>query len=493
MTTSPLSLSASRTTSTARSVAGSTRWTVRYARRLIAVDAVAVATAVTTAHLLWLQGAATTTVPGAAGHLELTYGQTSLLLGIAWFAALALVDSRDERELSAGATEYRRVANASLITFTVALIGAFFLGLDLSRAWTLTVFPLGLALLLGGRWGARQWLVARRANGGYSNRVVLIGSSASVAATARDLARQPSHGYRVVGVALTDGPASGRFVGLPIVGDVDGVPGVLEGLQADTVMATSSDHLPADRIRDLAWQLEPRRHQLVVAPSLTDVGGSRIHLRPAAGLPLIHVETPHYTGAKRYLKRGFDIAASGLALLILAPVFAAIAVLIARDSAGGVFYSQERVGRDGETFRILKFRSMTSDADARRAELTAGMAKGLFKMADDPRVTPIGKVLRRFSLDELPQLINVLRGDMSLVGPRPALPSEVSEYDRRELRRLAVTPGLSGLWQVSGRSNLDWADGIRLDLYYVENWSLTQDLVILWRTAKAVLTSDGAY
>jgi exopolysaccharide biosynthesis polyprenyl glycosylphosphotransferase len=492
VTTSPLSLTASPTTSTARPAAASTRWPLRYARRLLAVDLVAVATAVTAAHLLWL-GDPATRVPSDRGLLSLTYGQTSLLLGLAWFVALAVVDSRDEREVGAGATEYRRVASASLITFTVALVAAFFLDLDLSRIWTSTVFPLGLALLLGGRWAARQWLVARRVKGAYSHRVVLIGSSASVAATARDLAREPGHGYRVVGVALTDGPTAGRFAGLPIVGDVDGVPSVLEDLQADTVIATSSDHLPADRIRDLAWQLEPRRHQLVVAPSLTDVGGSRIHLRPAAGLPLIHVETPHYTGAKRYLKRGFDVAASGLALVILAPVFAAIAALIAKDSAGGVFYSQERVGRDGETFRILKFRSMFADADARRAELTAGMSKGLFKMADDPRITPIGKVLRRFSLDELPQLINVLRGEMSLVGPRPALPSEVSEYDRRELRRLAVTPGLSGLWQVSGRSNLDWADGIRLDLYYVENWSLTQDLVILWRTAKAVLTSDGAY
>jgi lipopolysaccharide/colanic/teichoic acid biosynthesis glycosyltransferase len=187
------------------------------------------------------------------------------------------------------------------------------------------------------------------------------------------------------------------------------------------------------------------------------------------------------------------VVVSALALAVLAPVFAVIAVLVHRDSPGGVFYRQERIGKNGEPFSILKFRSMSSDADARRAELTAGMDKGLFKLVDDPRITRVGKVLRRYSLDELPQLVNVLRGEMSLVGPRPALPSEVSEYDRRELRRLAVTPGLSGLWQVSGRSNLDWADGIRLDLYYVENWSMTQDLVILWRTARAVLTSDGAY
>ena len=212
-----------------------------------------------------------------------------------------------------------------------------------------------------------------------------------------------------------------------------------------------------------------------------------------AGLPFIAVETPLRAAAGQAVKRGFDVLASFLALVVLAPVLAVIAVLIAQDSAGGVFYRQQRVGLNGELFSILKFRSMSVDADLRRADLTSGLGKGLFKMVDDPRITTIGRVLRRYSLDELPQLVNVLRGDMSLVGPRPALPSEVAEYDRRELRRLTVTPGLSGLWQVSGRSDLAWDDGIRLDLHYVDNWSVTLDLQILWRTAKAVVSSSGAY
>ena len=352
--------------------------------------------------------------------------------------------------------------------------------------------PVGTALLIAGRWAWRRRLMSRRAAGLDSHRVVLLGSTETVVRTALDLGRQPGHGYRVVGVALTDGPSEGTIADLRIVGGIDDVPAALRSLDADTLMATSSDHLPAERIRDLAWHLDPRQH-LVVAPSISDVGGSRIHLRPVAGLPLIHVETPHQAGLGRVTKRLFDVAASATALVLLAPVLAAIAVLVHRDSAGGVIYRQERIGRDGEPFSILKFRSMSADADARRAELTADTGKGLFKMADDPRITRVGRVLRRYSLDELPQLVNVLRGDMSLVGPRPALPSEVSEYDRRELRRLAVTPGLSGLWQVSGRSDLDWADGIRLDLYYVENWSMTQDLQILWRTARAVVSSSGAY
>ena len=193
------------------------------------------------------------------------------------------------------------------------------------------------------------------------------------------------------------------------------------------------------------------------------------------------------------VKRGFDVVAAALALLVLAPVLAVIAILIARDSAGGVLYRQQRVGRDGEPFAILKFRSMSADADARRADLAAGGGKGLFKMVDDPRVTRVGRVLRRYSLDELPQLVNVLRGEMSLVGPRPALPTEVAEYEAHERRRLAATPGLSGLWQVSGRSDLGWDEGIRLDLFYVEHRTIALDVRILCRTAKAVMTSAGAY
>ena len=212
-----------------------------------------------------------------------------------------------------------------------------------------------------------------------------------------------------------------------------------------------------------------------------------------AGLPLIDIESAQSAQLGLAVKRSFDVLASLVALVLLAPVLAVIALLIASDSAGGVLYRQQRVGRNGEQFSILKFRSMSADADVRRADLTAGHGKGLFKMVDDPRITRIGGVLRRYSLDELPQLVNVLRGDMSLVGPRPALPIEVAEYDQRELRRLAVTPGLSGLWQVSGRSDLAWDDGIRLDLHYVDNWSMTLDLHILWRTGKAVVRSSGAY
>jgi exopolysaccharide biosynthesis polyprenyl glycosylphosphotransferase len=486
MTASPITVPATAT----RRVAAR-RWSQRLALQLAVTDFAIVLVTVLVGHIVLFGTAerATSRVEYAA---SLPYPVVSLALGALWLLALAVVDSRDEDEIGAGTTEYRRVIRASVATLVITIVVGFFLGVDLSRIWAGAVVPIGTGLLLAGRWTWRHRLMARRAAGLDSHRVVLLGSTQTVIRTALDLARQPGHGYRVVGVALTDGPTDGTIADLRIVGDIDDVPDALRALEADTVIATSSDHLGADRINDLAWHLDPKHH-LVVVPSLTDVGGSRIHLRPVAGLPLIHVETPHQAGIGRTMKRLFDIVASSLGLLVLAPVLAVIAALVARDSAGGVIYRQERIGRDGEPFSILKFRSMSADADVRRADLVADHGKGLFKMADDPRITRIGKVLRRYSLDELPQLVNVLRGDMSLVGPRPALPSEVSEYDRRELRRLAVTPGLSGLWQVSGRSDLEWADGIRLDLYYVENWSMTQDLQILWRTAKAVVNSSGAY
>ena len=486
MTASPITLPA-----TATQAATARRWSQRLAMQLAATDTLIVTATVLVGHLA-LFGGAERVSTHAEYAASLPYPMISIGLGVLWLASLAVVDSRDEDEIGTGTTEYRRVIRAGVATLVIAIVLGFFLGVDLSRVWAGAVVPAGTAFLLAGRWMWRRHLMTRRAAGLDSHRVVLLGSTETVIRTALDLARQPGHGYRVVGVALTDGPTEGTIADLRIVGDVDDVPNAMRALEADTVIATSSDHLPAERIRDLAWHLDPRHH-LVVAPSITDVGGSRIHLRPVAGLPLIHVETPHQAGIGRTMKRLFDITASAAALVVLAPVLAVIAVLVSRDSAGGVLYRQERVGRDGETFSILKFRSMSADADVRRAELTAGHGKGLFKMADDPRITRVGKVLRRYSLDELPQLVNVLRGDMSLVGPRPALPSEVSEYDRRELRRLAVTPGLSGLWQVSGRSDLEWADGIRLDLYYVENWSMTQDLQILWRTAKAVVSPSGAY
>ncbi|MCU1438061.1 MAG: putative initial glycosyl transferase [Naasia sp.] len=473
-------------------------WVRRYAARVGVGDLITVSAAVGGAHLATTDGA--NTPLASTGLLQgtvVTPLHVALTVAVLWLLALQILDTRGGRILGSGSLEYKRVMHASLLTFGFSVAGAFFLDIEVSAAFLAAMFLLGGGGLLVSRWLWRRWLIAQRSRGGYSSHVVLIGSERSVRQTALDLDRNRAYGYRVVGVGLTDGPDEGVLAGtgLPIIGAIDDVPMLLDAYGADTVIATNSDHLPPERVREISWNLHPQRHQLVLAPSITDVAGSRVHLRPVAGLPLLHVETPQYEGPQKAAKRIFDFTVSALILATLFPLFAIIAALIKKADGGPVFYSQERVGRDGEPFRILKFRSMYADADARRAELVAASAEGrrLFKMADDPRVTPVGRVLRRHSLDELPQLINVLRGDMSLVGPRPALPEEVSDYNSKERRRLAVTPGMSGLWQVSGRSNLGWDDGIRLDLYYADNWSMMGDLVILWRTARTVLRPDGAY
>jgi exopolysaccharide biosynthesis polyprenyl glycosylphosphotransferase len=324
----------------------------------------------------------------------------------------------------------------------------------------------------------------------------------------RQIHQKSGAAYNVVGAALDTGrrkgakkdaelqrhlAAPGREV--PIVSDLAGAAAAAARLGADTVIVAGRALSGADFVKKLAWELEGTATELVLASPLTDVAGPRIHFRPVEGLPLIHVEIPQFEGGKHVLKRAFDFFASALALFVLSPLFVAIALAVKLDDNGPVIFTQERVGRNGERFTMFKFRSMVLDAEARLAELQAeNEGQGpLFKLKHDPRVTRVGHFLRKFSLDELPQLVNVFLGDMSLVGPRPPLPSEVEGYENHVRRRLYIKPGLTGMWQVNGRSDLSWEESVRLDLYYVENWSLTGDLVIMWRTVKVMAHPVGAY
>jgi exopolysaccharide biosynthesis polyprenyl glycosylphosphotransferase len=388
--------------------------------------------------------------------------------------------------------------DATVRLFGVVAIVAFLFQLDLARGYIILAFPTGLFALLASRWMCRQWLIAQRLRGRFSSRVLLVGSRVSVTAIARDLARAPGAGYLVVGACIP-GDAIGEYLNghIPVSSNLDELQTAMGATRADTVVVTSSDSLPPERIRELSWSLEPGRQHLVLAPSLTDVGGPRIHMRPVAGLPLIHVETPRYEGMKRFSKRAFDLVSSVALIVVLAPVLLAVALSVKTSTAGPVLFRQERVGLDGKHFTMLKFRTMVVDAETRLdGLLSVKRAEGnsvMFKMKNDPRVTPVGKFLRRFSMDELPQLFNVFLGSMSVVGPRPPLDSEVAIYENHVHRRFLVKPGITGLWQVSGRSNLSWEDTVRLDLYYVENWSITGDILILWRTLRAVLGRDGAY
>ena len=282
---------------------------------------------------------------------------------------------------------------------------------------------------------------------------------------------------------------------IPVLGNEHDVAQALDVVGADTVAVTATEHLGLDGMRKLAWDLESQHVDLVVSPGILDVAGPRLSMRPVAGLPLIHVERPRYHGAQKFAKTSFDLLFATTVLLLISPVLLAAALAVKLTSAGPIIYKAERMGLDGEPFPMLKFRSMVQDADRQISALMKDNqgSGALFKIRDDPRVTPVGRFLRRYSIDELPQFFNVLRREMSVVGPRPPLRREVETYDGTVSRRLLVKPGITGLWQVSGRSDLSWEDTVRLDLSYVDNWSMMGDILIIAKTLKAVVGSDGAY
>ncbi|WP_448003668.1 sugar transferase [Agromyces bauzanensis] len=473
-------------------------WQRAYAWRLLVTDLIVIVVSVYLSQFIRFgTSGAKLRIPGEQGGVvELSYVMVSALLSLGWFLALSLFATRDRTVIGAGSTEYRRITDATIRVFAVLAIIAFLLQSEVGRGYLLVALPLGFTLLLVSRWMWRKWLLRRRAAGAYCHRAILMGERQKSVHVAEQMLRDGASGITIVG-AITEGGAGEPDImpGIPVLGDPRNVTRVLEDARADTVVFTGADTIDPRAMRQLGWELEASSTTLIVAPALTDVAGPRIHARPVAGLPLIQVDYPVFTGRKYALKRAFDIVVSLLALVVLSPVFVVIAVLVRRDSHGPALFMQERVGLNGERFRMLKFRSMVVDAETQLPSLLdRSDGNGvLFKLKSDPRVTRVGAVLRRHSLDELPQLVNVLLGEMSLVGPRPPLAAEVERYDEWMRRRLLVRPGITGLWQTQGRSDLSWEDSVRLDLYYVENWSLTGDIIILYRTARSVARAQGAY
>ncbi len=419
------------------------------------------------------------------------------MIALCWFGFLAYTKSRDIKVLGAGSAEYQRVFGATWRMFAALAIVAFVAREYGARGYIAVAAPLGLATLLLGRYGWRQWLHRRRDEGLCVSTVLAIGHRSHVEDLVSDLNNRRDSGYRVVGACvpvaeLTDGP---DVQGVPVLGDVFGAADIAGAIGVDTVAVTGSGALTKDVVRRLGWELEPSGVDLMLTAALADVAGPRITITPAENAALVHVEAPRFTGGRYWLKALTDWFGAFVLTLLLSPVLVVVAIAVKATSRGKVFFSQQRVGRNGTLFPMYKFRSMREGAE-KEVDALADLneaAGPLFKIRDDPRVTRVGRVLRRYSIDELPQLLNVLRGDMSLVGPRPPLPGEVSAYENDVRRRLLVKPGMTGLWQTSGRSDLSWEQSVRLDVYYVENWTLFGDLVILARTAKAVLRSDGAF
>lgn len=427
------------------------------------------------------------------------YWVISAIIAGMWLLALTVTQSRALPVLGVGNDEYRRVINSTLGTFGAVAIAAMLLKYDVARGYLAIALPVGLVLLLATRHFWRRWLVRQRARGRFTHRALIVGSVSDVEFVAAKIFKSPQTGYRLHGAAVR--PSKDAVVTidsghtLPIVATPDCVTDAVREHGYDTVIIAGTAHHGHRFLKELSWALEGTNTSLVVASKLVDVAGPRIHWKPVEGLPLMSVEMPQYDGTKFIWKRASDVLAAGFGLLILSPVMLAVALAIKLDDRGPVFFKQERVGIQGSRFGMMKFRSMVVDAEAKLKELAeSNEGNGtLFKMKKDPRVTRVGGFIRKYSLDELPQLWNVLIGDMSLVGPRPPLAREVAEYEQHTHRRLLVRPGITGLWQVSGRSDLSWEESVRLDLYYVENWSLAGDLTIIARTVKAVVAKDGAY
>ncbi|UFN46575.1 sugar transferase [Nocardioides okcheonensis] len=450
---------------------------------------------ISVATLLALRFRLTLSIFNAAGDVLTNTALASVFFVATWLVMLAFFGAYERDVFGAGTEEFKLVVNASFFTAALVATTAFLMQYPLSRGFFVLLFPIGVLLLLLGRLASRRIIQRLRATGHFTEKVVLVGSPIYIAEIHKVLTRESWLGYEVIG-CLVPGVHAGTETtvsGVPVLGLIEDVRAVVDEVSPDIVFFTAGAVKSSTQLRRLAWELEDNAHvQIIVAPNVTDVSSERIRIRPVAGLPLMHLGRSRSQLASNDAKRAFDVVGALLVLAVVWPVLLALMVWIRRTDGGPALFRQTRVGREGREFTCLKLRSMSIDAEQRLAEVEA-RDHVLFKSTEDPRVTRPGRFIRRFSLDELPQLVNVLRGDMSLVGPRPPLPSEVEQYEDDMLRRLNVLPGMTGLWQVSGRSDLSWEDTVRLDLYYVDNWSMVQDLLILARTVTAVLASRGAY
>jgi exopolysaccharide biosynthesis polyprenyl glycosylphosphotransferase len=458
-----------------RMLGGTTTWPRAYRRQVAVADfAVAVTAAAVAIGLRF------------GAHPSAKYLVLSLLLPALWLAALGVVGGYEMRFLGTGSDEFRRVLNAGVSLTAAFAIISYAVNDELSRVYLVISMPVIVLLDLLARYALRKRLHQLRTVGLCMSTVVVVGHESAVAELIRELRREPYHGLEVVAACLAGNASITAIEGVPVVGDLDDAAEVVLRSGAATVAVLPSPEMDGVKLRGLAWELEKTGTDLYVAPALLDVSGPRTTIRATAGLTLLHVDHPQLSGPRQVLKDLFDRSAAALALIALA---------IKISDPGRALFTQTRVGKDGQVFKIYKFRTMVVDAEKRLAELREKNEHDgvLFKMRADPRITRVGARLRKWSLDELPQLFNVLLGEMSLVGPRPALPDETARYADHVRRRLVVKPGLTGLWQVSGRSDLSWDESVRLDLRYVENWSLALDLQILWKTVAVLLRGSGAY
>jgi len=469
----------------------------RLVRLVFATDALALAVAIGVAHITRY---AILPVRGSVATHPRLVG-VSLALFVIWMIALSISRTRSPKILDSGAYQYQAVARASFNVFACIAIVALVLRANPSRLFICIAGTLGVCLLFLSRYIWHAWVLRRRAHGSFLANALVIGGVRSAQDIMRKFVTDPVHGLRVVGVWVPDRVAGRNElihageVDVPVIGTETGLSEALAVDTIDTVVVTDTEHLGHDGMRELAWALEGHDVDLLVAPNVIDVAGPRVHLEAHGNMPLIYLSGPAYSRSRTIGRAVFDRCFALLVLVGASPILLLAGLAIRLTSKGPIFYRSERIGAHGVPFEMFKFRTMVHDADQVREELVKHNigAGPLFKLRDDPRVTPVGRLLRRFSLDEVPQFYNVLRGDMSVVGPRPPLRCEVDTYDETVMRRLLIKQGITGLWQVSGRSDLSWEDSVRLDLDYVENWSMLRDLQIIMQTLRAVLSRNGAY
>ncbi len=427
--------------------------------------------------------------------LRVGYDTLAVLSVPVWLLSLAAAGAYRPRQTLDDDADYRLpVITAVEIMATVA-IAAFALKLQLSRMLVVAYFPTLIVSVLLTRFAARKALGAARRRGHGVIRLVLVGAPDSVRKFADHLMQKTRHEHRIVGVCLasTERALETRDGPVPIAGRPDDVVSAAKRLRASSVAVVGQAHFDQETLQRVAWQLERSGIDLLVAPDVADLAGPRIRVTPVSGLPLLHITEPRIGGARRHVKSLYERLLAVPLLLVSAPVLALAAILILLDEGRPIFYRQRRIGLGGRPFEMFKFRTMSPDADERLVSLLESNEHdgALFKIRRDPRVTRSGRWLRKFSIDELPQLLNVIAGDMNLVGPRPCLERERESFGEAAERRFLAKPGMTGLWQVSGRSDIPWEDAVLLDLYYVENWSLFMDITITYRTLRTVLAGTG--
>lgn len=468
-----------------------THWETRYRARLILIDGSAGALGAAVGYLVR---------PGADSAVwdDSAYAAVALAAPLVWTVVLAVVQSRAPRPLGDGRTDVRDLLVAAVVVLAGIAWLTWATPVQVPRDFILLMLGVAVGAALAGRTVLRHDLRRLRRRGQSQHLVLAVGRGPAVEALMTQLRRDKHHSARLVGccVPSTSDDASPSLDGIPVISGFGDVVAAVRRVGADTVAVLPCPELNPIDLRRLAWAIESHATRFVVIPGLVDVAGPRLAVGPVGDLPVLHVRHPKLSGPCWLIKGLADRLVALLALLLLSPVLIAIALLVRLRSPGPALFRQTRIGMHGREFTLLKFRTMHVGAEHLRAGLNVTNINQdglLFKARDDPRVTPLGAVLRRWSLDELPQLLNVLAGSMSLVGPRPPLPEEVVRYGAYVSRRLVVRPGLTGLWQISGRSDLSWEEAVRLDLKYVDNWSLGLDAFVLWRTLPAVLNHNGAY